>query len=136
MNTMSEQMTKSDEERVAAFLFQLLDRPEHFDKEETRLYWTQQMRECMGEAQYDRVQFKRFLDWVLNMNAYSAEYMRKAKDPAATLKKNLPTLLSLYGAHLKGLEALERSKNKFKGKNKSLHYKQESGKRDILKEDV
>jgi hypothetical protein len=135
MNTMSEQTVKSDEERAATFLFQLLDRPDQFDNEESRLYWTRQMRECMGETQFDRVQFKRFLTWVLEMNPRSAEYMRKANDPVATLKKNLPTLMKFYGAYRKGQEALERSKNSFKAKPGPKN-RQDSGNREILKGDV
>lgn len=132
---MEEKTLKSDEERVAAYLWTLLGQPAEFDDAETRAYWMRQLRECMGETQYDRVQFKRFLAWVLDMNPRSAEYMRKANDPVATLKKNLPTLMKFYGAYLKGQEAMERSKNSFKAKP-GPKYRQDSGNREILKGDV
>lgn len=133
---MSDQQTvKTDEQRVAARLWTLLGQPGDFDNEETRDYWARELRECMGTAEFDRVQFKRFLDWALELNAYSAEYMRLAKDPVKTLKKNLPTLLRQYGAYLKGQEAMERAKSKFKKKDLPK-YRQDSGKDTILTGDV
>jgi len=127
--------TKTDEQRVADWLWTLLDKPSEFATTETAAYWAREIRECMGTAQYDRVQFKRFLSWVLGLNAYSAEYMRNAKDPVKTLKKNLPTLLRQYGAYLKGQEALERSRAKLKRKDLPK-YRQDSGKDTILTGDV
>jgi len=127
--------TKSDEQRIASFLWALLDKPKEFETTEVRDYWKRELRECMNTAEYDRVQFKRFLEWVLGMNQYSAEYMRTAKDPVKTLKKNLPNLLRMYKAYLKGLEALERSRNKLKKKDLPK-YRQDSGKREILKGDI
>jgi hypothetical protein len=122
-------MAKTDEQRVANYLWTLLGKPDEFDNEETGAYWALTIRECMGETEFDRVGFKRFLDWVLNMNPRSAEYMRKAKDPVATLKKNLPTLFKFYGAFQAAQSAAVNAKKSISGKvDDRPTYRKESGK--------
>jgi len=129
------QTTKTDEQRAANYFWTLLGRPEEFNDEETGAYWALTIRECMGATGLDRVGFKHFLDWVLNMNPRSAEYMRKAKDPAATLKKNLPTLHKFYNAFRAAQAAATNAKKSFSAKaDDRPAYRKGSGKQEVFKD--
>jgi len=95
---------KSTPEYLAAKkFFNLLGNPEE------HLYavedWLTPMRDCMGESQLDLEAFYDFLRWAVKMNSYSAEYLRIASNPMASLKKNLPTLLKRYHAFQAALSA-------------------------------
>jgi hypothetical protein len=123
------------ERRATAYLFKLLGQPE-----EHRLHadeWEGTMREAVGYLDlpnYD--EFKKFLYWVMEENAWSAEYMRVAKDPPRTLVKNIESLKKQYTAWAKAQAIIEKKKQvKPKGDNLPA-YRQESGKREILKGDV
>jgi hypothetical protein len=91
----------TDAYKVATRFWNLMDRPEEYNNVETAKRWTTIMADCMGESELDPETFKIFLKWCIELNPYSAEYLFLAKDPAETLKKNLPTLLRHFKAYQK-----------------------------------
>jgi len=122
------------ERRAAAYLFKLLGQPE--DHALHAEEWEVTMREAVGHMELPYEEFKKFLHWVLEENVMSAEYMRKANNPPATLVKNIKVLKKLYSAWAKAQSIIEKKKQlKPKGDNLPA-YRQESGKREILKGDV
>jgi hypothetical protein len=122
------------ERRAAAYLFKLLGQPEEHVTNADE--WEVTMREAVGHMEMEYEDFKKFLYWVMEENAMSAEYMRKANNPPATLVKNIKVLKKLYTAWAKAQSIIEKKKQaKPKGDNLPA-YRQESGKREILKGDV
>jgi len=93
---MSEQSLK-----LATRFFKLMDQPAHLNNAETVKSWSLIMSDCIGESELDFETFKTFLTWVVTLNPMSAEYLFLARDPAQTLKKNLPTLLRYFRAYQK-----------------------------------
>ena len=124
---------RPDDYRAAAWMFQLLGSPTEFDNVETRDDWKAKMRDCMGEAEMGIDEFKKFLTWVLEANPYSVEYMRNARNPAATLLKNVSGLLRRYRGVVKR-EEIEAKRHKREQAGQP-EYRRDSGKSDLLKEE-
>lgn len=90
-------MSQSDQpvELQAAIRFwNLLGKPKGF----SNANWESKMKPLLEESRMSLDEFREFLTWTVNVNEYSVEYLRKAKDPMASLTKNLPSLLKFYGA--------------------------------------
>ncbi len=101
---------------VAAQRFwKLLDKPKDCPN------WDVKMKPLLEESGMSIDEFKAFLDWAVNINEYSVEYLRKAKDPMASLTKNLPSLLKFYRAAEARKSAAEKNKStqSFEAKAKS-----------------
>jgi uncharacterized protein YdiU (UPF0061 family) len=132
---------KSDGEKAATRLWNLLGGPSEFQNAESVKDWTQHMRDCMGEAEMELEEFLKFLHWVVKEHSYSAEWMSSAKNPAASLSKNMSGLLRRYRGEQNAKAAVEKKKKEREAakvqNNPNLPaYRQESGKREILKGDV
>jgi hypothetical protein len=56
------------------------------------------MRSIMAQYQLDWETMKRFLHWTVQENDYSKKYLAIARDPMATLGKNMPTLIKRFRA--------------------------------------
>src|ERR1700674_3185626 len=122
------------ERRAAVNFWIMLGRPEEYVERVGD--WTKKRGEALRYMEMTELEeFKKFLHWALEENKYSAEYLRQANDPAATLVKNLESLRKRYLAYLKGKEMGERKTKKLKDSNLPA-YRQESGKREILKGDL
>jgi hypothetical protein len=82
------------EDHVAAAkrFWNLLDRPK------TSHDWDVRMKPLLEASEMTLDDFKKFLYWVVNVNEYSVEYLRKANDPMASLAKNIHVLLKFYKA--------------------------------------
>ena len=87
---------------AAARFWNLLGKPKGFTGWETRI------KPVLEESGMTLDEFRAFLEWAVNVNEYSVEYLRKAKDPMASLVKNLPTLLKFYKIY----EAVRVAKSK------------------------
>jgi hypothetical protein len=126
----------SDEVKAATYLWKKMGQPDEFNNPESAKAWAILMKDCMGEGQFDYAQMKEFIDWVLTINVRSAEYMPVAKNPAATLAKNISTLLRYYKGYVAGQKAIENTKKKHSlkpGKNDDKpEYLKESGKQGYL----
>lgn len=135
---------KSNAERAANYLWTLLGTPTEFSTTEALTDWMKHMRDCMGEAelQDDLPAFKKFLHWVVKEHSYSAEWMTNAKNPAASLSKNLSGLLRRYRGEQNAKAAIEKKKKEreaitLQPKGDNLpQYRKDSGKRVVLKSDI
>ena len=125
--------TSPIERKAANYLFKKLGQPSQFQEYETLVDWTLKMRDVIGAGQFDLQGVKDFIDWVLDVNPRSAEYMRIARNPAATMLKNIDILLKYYNAYLAGQKARTNLKrNQQKAETAKPQYKQESGKQGYL----
>jgi hypothetical protein len=94
-----------DSQRAAQRLWNRLDCPPEFNNQETAVRWSVIMGDCLGESELGIETFLEFIHFVCKTHAWSAEYLRNAKDPASTLKKNLPNLLKRFRAFQAALNA-------------------------------
>src|SRR5271156_6673005 len=95
------------ERRAAVNFFIMLGTPEEYNKPEILENWVKLMREAMGYLEIkDLEEFKKFLNWALEINEYSAKYLREANDPARSLVKNMESLKKRYNAYLKAHEII------------------------------
>jgi|SRR5271157_24020 len=95
--------TTSPEFFAAQRFWNLIGHPDEYLNEVAG--WSKSMRDCIGESEFDHATFLDFLRWATKVNSYSAEYLRLANDPMASLKKNLPKLLKRYKAFQAAVEA-------------------------------
>ena len=95
----------TDSMRAAQRFWNLLDRPPEFNNEESGRAWALIMADCQGEAEMDIDTFLEFIRHCCKTHAYSAEYLRNARDPAVTFKKNLPSLLKRFNSFKAALAA-------------------------------
>lgn len=85
-------MGQEDHILAAGRFWNLLGKPKGF------VGWELKIKPLLEESSMSLDEFRDFLDWTVNVNEYSVEYLRKAKDPMASLTKNLPSLLKFYRA--------------------------------------
>ena len=97
--------TSSDGLRLAVRLWVGIDAPARFNDEETMRAWSKPMESLLRQSGYTYRQFRMFLIWATRLkdkdganygNTFSAEYLRAARDPMATLVKQFDSLFRTY----------------------------------------
>jgi hypothetical protein len=96
---------------AAQRFWNLLGRPEQFRK--SAAGWEPAMRNLMDDAGFDLSGVREFLNWCLKTNSYSAEYLRLAHDPMASLRKNQEKLLRRFDAYRVTAKPVSGSFNPF-----------------------
>lgn len=95
---------------AASRFWNLLGKPKGFTG------WDAKIKPLLEESGMALDEFRLFLDWAVNTNEYSVEYLRKAKDPMASLTKNMPTLLKFYKIY-ETVRAVKSKSAKSEGKS-------------------
>lgn len=98
--------------RLASRFLIELDRPARFNNEATLKAWAPVMDRLLKASGFDYEEFRLFLIWACRWdefgNDYTAENLRLANDPAASLEKQFEMTLRVFKAKRKVVELLKQ----------------------------
>src|ERR1017187_1135797 len=100
--------------RLASRFLIELDRPAQFDNEATLRAWAQVMDRLLKASGLEYEEFRWFLIWACRDdefgNNWTAENLRLAKDPAASLERQFETTLKVFNAKHRVVELLKQKR--------------------------
>ena len=102
--------------RLASRFLIELDRPAQFNNEATLRAWAPVMDRLLKASGLDYEEFRLFLIWACRDdefgNHWTAENLRLAKDPAASLERQFETTLKVFNAKQRVVELLKEKREK------------------------
>jgi len=101
--------------RLASRFLTELDRPVQFNNEKTLKAWAQVMDRLLKASGLEYEEFRWFLIWACRDdefgNHWTAENLRLAKDPAASLERQFETTLKVFNAKRRVVELLKQKRD-------------------------